>query len=497
MIRGAIKLLAFILALSLLILSGVPFLVFPLVFVALVPLIWLWESSSSSGRAFLWAFSAGVVFYLFHLHWIPNMITDVPVPRWLLWLGMSLLVLYQALWWGLAGMATRWMRRVPAWVMAPGFAACWTLLEYVRCHMGDLSFTWATLWAPGLGDTPLMSSAGLWGPFGISLAIALVNALGYRAARDRKWLALAWAAGFVALIHLAGFLPNGTHRVGTLRVAIIQPNILLEGWAGVEEAYKALAEHAVGKGVQLVILPESAFPGPLRYSARAQKLTLFIAREVDAPMVMASWDREEKRYYNTVFLVNKDGKPTDRYDKVLLVPFGEHYPFQERLPESFLKKVDIGVGDYSRGSRVRPLCMDSLLLGPYICYESLFPDIARAQVLSGAQVLLNLTNDGWFGTSLGPTEHFQLGRFRAPETGRFLLRAGKTGISAIVDEKGRLVQEIGLFEKGLMIRDVPLISGLTPYAILGDWPAILSALILALALGYTVLAQKNNKRGDR
>lgn len=490
------RLLAFLVGLALLIFSGVPFLIFPLVFVALLPLLWLWESSSGSGRAFLWAFSAGLVFYLFHLHWIPNMITDVPVPRWLLWLGMALLVIYQALWWGMAGMLARWMRRVPAWVMAPGFAACWTLLEYLRCHMGDLSFTWAPLWAPALGDLPLMSTAALWGPFGISLAIATVNALAYRAVRDKKWPALGWSAGLIVLVHLAGFLPNGTRRVGTLRVAIIQPNILLEGWAEVREAYMALAEHTAGHGVQLVILPESAFPGPMRYSGRAQELVVLVAKEADAPVVMASWDKEGKKYYNTVFLVGKNGKPMDRYDKILLVPFGEHYPFQEHLPEP-LRKVDIGVGDYSRGSRVKPLSMDSILLGPYVCYESLFPDIARAQALSGAQVLLNLTNDGWFGTSLGPTEHFQLGRFRASETGRFLLRAGKTGVSAIVDEKGRLVQEIGLFEKGIMIRDVPLISGLTPYAILGDWPAMFSALIMALALGYTLLAQRKRKRGDR
>mgnify|MGYP001123987676 CR=1 FL=1 len=498
LIRSLLRLSAFPIGLTFLVLSGVPFLLSPLVFVALVPLIWLWESSSGYGRAFLWAFSAGILFYFFHLHWIPEMITDVPVPRWLLWLGMSLLVLYQALWWGLAGVSARLMRRAPVWVMAPGFAAFWTLLEYIRCHMGDLSFTWATLWAPSLGDAPLMATAGLWGPFGISLTIALVNALFYRAARDRRWPALAWAAVALVLVHLAGFLPNGTRAVGTLRVAVIQPNILLEyGWEEVERAYKSLGEEVAGQGVQVVILPESAFPGPLRYSLKAQELAMFIARKAGAPVLMASWDKEGGKYYNTVFLVNADGKPTDRYDKVLLVPFGEHYPFHEHLPESFLKKVDIGVGDYSRGQGIKPISLGSVSLGPYICYESLFPDIARAQVLSGAQVLLNLTNDGWFGTSLGPTEHFQLGRFRAPETGRFLVRAGKTGISAIVDRKGRIVQKIGLFERGVIIGDVPLVEGLTPYMILGDWPAMLSVLILALALGYTLLAQKNRKEGDR
>ncbi len=494
---GLLKLLAFLIGLTFLVFSGVPFFFFPLAFVALVPLLWLWEKSSSPGRAFLWAFSAGIIFYLFHLHWIPNMLTDVPVPRWLLWVGMSLLVLYQALWWGLAGLVAKWLRSSPAWVMAPGFAACWTLLEYIRCHMGDLSFTWATLWAPALGDPLLMSTAAFWGPFGISLGIGLANALAYRAARDTSWRSLVWALGSVILIHLAGFLPNGTHRVGTLRVAIIQPNILLESWPVVIETYASLAEETSGRGFHLVILPESAFPGPLRYSGRAQELAMLVSKKAGgAPVVMASWDKEGKKYYNTVFLLNSEARPTDRYDKVILVPFGEHYPFQEHLPE-FLRKIDIGVGDYSRGHRVKPLAMDSVLLGPYICYESLFPDVARAQALSGAHVLLNLTNDGWFGTSLGPIEHFHLGRFRASETGRFILRAGKTGVSAIVDDRGRIVQKTGLFEKGVITGDVPLFEGLTPYTILGDWPAILSALILALALGYTLLAQKNKKEGDR
>ncbi|MGB9590569.1 MAG: apolipoprotein N-acyltransferase, partial [Candidatus Hydrothermia bacterium] len=275
------------------------------------------------------------------------------------------------------------------------------------------------------------------------------------------------------------------------------PNILLESWGQTIEAYTSLAKRIKGRGVQLVVLPESAFPGPLRYSGRSQELAMLLSGQADgAPLVMASWDKEEKRYYNTVFLVDSNGRPFDRYDKVLLVPFGEHYPFQEHLP-AFLRKIDIGVGDYSRGRAVKPLVVDSLCLGPYICYESLFPDVARAQVLSGAHVLLNLTNDGWFGTSLGPTEHFHLGRFRAPETGRFIIRAGKTGISAIVDQRGRVVREVGLFERGLIVEDVPLFQGLTPYTILGDWPAILSALILALALGYTLIAQKNKKEGDR
>jgi apolipoprotein N-acyltransferase len=496
--RGLIRPVAFVLGIVFLALSSVPLLLFPLVFVALVPLIWLWESSSSYGRAFLWAFSAGIIFYLIHLYWIPEMITDVPVQRWLLWLGMSLLVLYQALWWGLAGISARWTRNAPLWLKAPAFAAAWTLLEYLRCHMGDLSFTWATLWAPSLGDALLASTAGLWGPFGISFAIALLNALLYGAARSKRWPPLAWAAGILVLIHLAALIPNGTRRVGTLRVAVIQPNILLEyTWGEVERAYESLAKELEGKGVQIVVLPESAFPGPLRYSAKAQSLSALIAKRAGAPVLMASWDKEGGRYYNTVFLVNSDGKPTGRYDKVLLVPFGEHYPFHERIPKGLLKKVDIGVGDYSRGGRVKPISAGSVLLGPYICYESLFPDIARAQALSGAHVLFNLTNDGWFGTSLGPTEHFHLGRLRAPETGRFLVRAGKTGVSAIVDQRGRVVQKIGLFERGVIVADVPLVEGLTPYTIFGDWPAALSALILALALGYTLLAQRHKKEGDR
>lgn len=488
-----LKLLAFLVGLSSLVLAGIPFLFFPLAFVALVPLLWLWENSSGSGRAFLWAFSAGVIFYLFHLHWIPNMLTDVPVPRWLLWVGMSLLVLYQASWWGLAGIIARWLRGAPAWVMAPGFSACWVLLEYIRCHMGDLSFTWATLWAPALGDPLLMSTAAFWGPFGVSLAIALVNALAYRVARDRAWRSLLWALGTVVAVHLVGLLPNGTRRVGTLRVAVIQPNLLLESWQAVIEAYTSLAKGISSERVRLVVLPESAFPGPLRYSGRARELAMLVSGEAGGvPLVMASWDKEDKRYYNTVFLLDSAGRPLDRYDKVILVPFGEHYPFQEHLPDP-LRKIDIGVGNYSRGDRIKPLAVDSVFLGPYICYESLFPDVARAQALSGAHVLLNLTNDGWFGTSLGPIEHFHLGRFRAAETGRFIIRAGKTGISAVIDDRGRIVRKTGLFEKGLIIADVPLFEGLTPYAIAGDWPAILSALILALALGYTLIAHKKKK----
>ncbi|MEO0157919.1 MAG: apolipoprotein N-acyltransferase [candidate division WOR-3 bacterium] len=490
-IRGLLRLLALLAGLSLLILSGPPFLVFPLGFLALLPLLWVWETSASHGRAFLWAFFSGTIFYLFHLNWIPYMITDVPVPRWLLWLGMSLLVLYEGVWWGMAGVLAKRLKASPAWIGAPGFAACWALLEYIRAHMADFSFPWAPLWAPALADPPLASSAAFWGSFGISFTIALINSLLYRAARARSWKPILWAFGLVVLSHSISLIPNGTRKIGWIRVAIVQPNILLEAWPEVEESYRPLADSLSGKGIQLVILPESAFPGPLRYSGRVQALASLIARSAGAPVVLASWDKEVKRYYNTVFLVSKEGRVLDRYDKVILVPFGEHYPFHEHLPD-FITRIDIGVGDYSAGKEVKPIRTDSVLLGPYICYESLFPDVARTQALSGAMLLLNLTNDGWFGTSLGPTEHFHLGRLRAPETGRFILRAGKTGISAIIDDKARIVRRLGLLERGIIVSDVPLVEGKTPYMILGDWPAILSVLILVGALFYTF-----RKEGER
>jgi len=497
LLAGAI---ALVLGLCLSLASGAPLFWFPLAFIAQLPLLWLYARSS---RPFGWGFLAGAIFYLAHLFWLVQLQTDAPVPRWLLWVALVLLVAFQAAWWGLFALFVRWVGKRKSWFLALAIPSAWTLLEYARVHMSELSFTWATAWMSALGDQPLVASAAIWGPFGISWVILAVNVLVWRAAETRKLAPLYWAAGLVTVAHLVGFIPSRTHQVGVLRVALVQPNLLAEqrDWPEMERIYRAQADSLRGHDLDLVILSESAFIGFYRYSARAQKLARLISRDSRAPVLFATADArpggpgDSVAYFNTAFLVDTGGLILDTYDKVKLVPFGERFPFAEHMP-GFVKDLLEVVGNYSSTRPLRPLILGKVGLGVLICFESTFPDVARRHVQEGAQLLVNITNDGWYGPTLGPVEHFHMARFRAVEQGRYLVRVGKTGISAVIDRQGRIVTQIGLFKEGIAFADVPLMEGRTPYAVAGDWPVILSALITALALGYTVLSRLNRAKED-
>ena len=494
-----LQLFALLAGLGLWILAGVPFNWFPLGFVGLAPLIWLFWQSKTPVRAGLWGLIAGLVYYGFHLFWIPGLITDMPVARWMLWAGMLLLVLYQACFWGLAAAGARWLYSRRAWVNLLALPSLWVILEYIRAHSSDASFTWANTWLTTLGDPVLMHSAALIGPFGLAWFLVLINASVAAAIERRKWGFGLGALGWLILVHGLGLLPDGTQREGEISVAIVQPNILADysDWNRITEIYTDQASRLRDRNLDLVILSESALPGLFRYSTRGQELVRWISEQAGAPVMLATADirgrGEDRHYYNTVFLVDTNGVILGTYDKVKLVPFGEHFPFHRMLPEAIKNLIPV-VGDYWPGSKPVPIHLGKTSLGPLLCFESTFPDLSRQHVLAGAELLVNLTNDGWFGKTLGPVEHFHMARFRSVEESRYLLRCGKTGISAVIDDRGQVLQEIPGFERGIIFATVPLKRGLTPYARFGDWVAGVSALITALILGYTLTNKSRFRR---
>ncbi|MFZ8833903.1 MAG: apolipoprotein N-acyltransferase [Candidatus Caldipriscus sp.] len=172
------------------------------------------------------------------------------------------------------------------------------------------------------------------------------------------------------------------------------------------------------------------------------------------------------RYYNRALLVDTSGKIVGFYDKVRLVPFGENLLFYEFLPE-FIREIELGQGNYSRGRGFYPIRYGNLKIGVMICYEYIFSGIGKRLVDNGANVLAVITSDGWFGKSLGPVEHFYLGIPRAVETGRYLIRSAKTGISAIIDPEGRVVESLELYTRGSIVGSVKLYEHRTPFVSFG------------------------------
>ena len=177
---------------------------------------------------------------------------------------------------------------------------------------------------------------------------------------------------------------------------------------------------------------------------------------------------------NSAFLLQPDGTLSGRYDKVHLVPYGEYVPLRRLFP--FIGKLVAGVGDFRPGKGFYPLTIDGHRLGVLICYEAIFPEAARDYKRKGAELLVNITNDAWFGRTSAPYQHLSMTVFRAIENRLYLVRAANTGISAIIDPTGEILSRTGLFERTVLKGEVKIIDERTFYAAYGDLFVYLCAI---------------------
>ncbi|HKA40303.1 MAG TPA: apolipoprotein N-acyltransferase [Burkholderiales bacterium] len=515
----------------------VPFVTFPI-------LVWLVDGAAGGRLGGVlaaagtgWWFGFG--YLLAGLYWIGHaFLVDAKTFGWLLPLAVVALpagmAVYTAL--GLALARAIWPRGA-ARVLALAIAL--TLTEWLRGHLFS-GFPWNaygyTLVTP-LWLAQGASLVGLWGLTFLAVAVYASPAVlaDDRAVTRHPWLAPALSAIVIAALAVYGALrlaETPTSYVEGVRLRIMQPNLQQDdkfNYARKQEVMsrylalseRASAEHPTGLGgVTHLIWPESAFPFFLTREADAlaqiaallPQGTVLITGAVRPPD--APPGARVTRAYNSIYLIDHDGSILSVYDKVHLVPFGEYLPFQpllERLGLMQLTKVIGGfiAGEHRRDQHV-PGAPDFL---PLICYEIIFPSDAvprREQpgwlydhvgrylywpfvAGSGERPgwLLNLTNDGWFGASAGPYQHFQQARVRAIEEGLPLVRAANTGISAVVDPLGRVVASLPLGVEGVLDARLPQPVAPTLYARAGD---SLAGLIVILAL-IPVICSQRRRRG--
>jgi apolipoprotein N-acyltransferase len=264
-----------------------------------------------------------------------------------------------------------------------------------------------------------------------------------------------------------------------IRVAAIQPGTTLEQkWdpsqsREIADRVWAMTAEAAVRGVDIVLWPESAVPYRLDNDPAYREIVEKMAGQFDIDIVLnsvASIDGE--RYANSAFLVTAEGVSAARYDKVHLVPFGEFVPVWARL--AFAESLVREVGAFTPGED--PVVLPAAVpTGVAICFEVVFPDLIAAQVRGGAQLLTTLTNDGWYGFSWAPRQHFAQVRLRAAESRRWFVRAALTGISGFIDPTGKVVSRLDVGETGFLAGTVQPMRGLTPRVRLGDWWAVLCA----------------------
>jgi len=404
--------------------------------------------------------------------------------------------------------AARWQRRFPAWSLLL-LPCLWVALEWCRGHFLS-GFPWGNLGYALTEFLPGIQVASLAGIYGVSFLVVLANVLiaGWvrRVSRAQSAFRVsdALAVGLIGLavawgsIQLRLFEPGE----GATSVAVVQANVPQDrkwnaAWAGsIVEQHERLTEQAAATGATLVLWPESSSPfpiaipvsaagGQIRPNTEYRERLEFLARRLGISLLFGTVDyRKSKgqiRPVNAAALIRSDGSWGETYAKMHLVPFGEYVPLSGIL--GFVNRMVSGaIGDFVPGEEAVVVSVGPLRVGTAICYEMIFPELVRRFAESGATLLVNLTNDAWFGESAGPYQHFQMVRMRAVENRRYVVRAANTGISAVVDPQGRVVASTGLMEERILAGRIAPQQAKTLYTRHGDVFAILCAILAAAAL---------------
>ncbi len=462
---------------------------FPLALAALATLCWLWARADSPRAAAGLGFAFGAGLFLVGVSWVYVSLHDfggMPLP--LAALATLLFCLYLALFPGAVGYVQAKLaapRPVRLMLVVP---ALWTLAEWLRGWLFT-GFPWLALGYSQL-DGPLAGFAPLGGVLGISFlaataagaAATLVVDRGRRRAAALLVLA-AVAIGGGALRPIDWTAPHG----GPLAVSLLQGNVpqalkFVPGrYAETLATYARLAE---GSSARLIVLPETAIPRFLHEvePAYLERLKAIAAKREGDVLVGVPVLDSERRYYNAV--VSLGAAPTQLYAKSHLVPFGEF------VPPGFgwiVAVLEIPLGNFARGAEhQKPLALAGQRIAVNICYEDAFgEEIIRP--LPDATLLVNVSNVAWFGDSLAPAQHLRIARMRALETGRFMLRATNTGVTAIVDPRGAVAARLPPFTEGALEGRVEGRTGATPYVRLGNALAVLVSLAI---VGWAVLAAR-------
>jgi len=474
------------------VLAFAPFYAWPVAIVGLAVLFAVWATSGSSRQAWLSGYAFGLGYFLTGVSWVfVSLHRYGGMPAVLAAIATFLFAAYLALFPAFAGwLAVRWGRASHARRLALA-APAYVVFEWLRGTLFT-GFPWLDTGTSQAPSSPLAGFAPWLGAYGVSAAVcgaaALLAALALSRAHSRRRFHL--LAGLAALFLAGGLarLPEWTHPAGApLRIALLQGNVAQEIKWREDVRTQTLLDYRrmiFEANARVVIVPETALPAFLDQLPPDYMESLANdARRTGKDILLGTVERNVRDgaydYYNS--LVRITGDRRESYRKRHLVPFGEY------IPPGFgwvLAILHIPMSDFSRGTATQPpLEAGGARFGVAICYEDMYGGEVIDQ-LPAAQVLVNVSNDAWFGDSLEPTQHLQASQMRALETGRWMVRSTNTGVTAAIDEQGRVVSSLPGFKRGTLVADVVPRDGATPYVRYGNAPAIVLVLAWAGAVAF-------------
>jgi apolipoprotein N-acyltransferase len=465
--------------------------------IALLPL-WLALPGTSGRAAFGLGYLTGVVSSLGLLYWTSLVVVQYGGLSLALGIAaMVLLCLAFAVGHGLTTwLAARWLVRwgTPALLLAP-FA--WVAVETLRAYT-YFRFSWCLLGYSQHANLPVLQITPFTAVYGVSFLVAGTSAaiayalLERRPAPRRR--ALVGLASVVAAVFGYGLLVldrplprSAGWRVGLVQASVPQDEKMDTSrfWENLDR-HLSLTRRAAGEGARLVVWPESAVPFYYDLSPEIAGALQTLVRDHGIHLVFGNDDREgsprrEGRVWVGAKMLTPEGELALRYHKMRLVPFGEYVPMTGLLSALGVEKLVREVGTFTPGEEAEVARAGGRALGAFICYEAIYPDLVRRFTGAGADLLVNITNDAWYGRTSAPYQHFAMARLRAVENRKYLVRAANTGITAVVDPYGRVLAQTELFEPTVLVHDVDLIPGRTFYVRYGDlfaWSCVVAAALL-------------------
>jgi apolipoprotein N-acyltransferase len=461
--------------------------------------------AANPGQAFLLSYISGILWYAGTCYWIYNTMHEFGgLSKPLALLALFLFCLYLGLYHGLFGLLLslavgpgRDNRRA---LVATPFL--WVAVELARTLV--TGFPWNILGTAQVDNISLSRITTWTGVYGVSFEIMLVNvamAAAFLVPRKRRKTLLVASLAAAAVLQ-AGRLVEAPVLPTDHTALLVQENIPVDAnWTrdafertlreltdlSVKAASRSGASDSTRDKVDLIVWPESPAPfftndplfrAPVSETARETRTWVVTGGIGSTPVTQSG--RSASQVFNSAALISPSGDWTARYDKVHLVPFGEYLPFPRLF--SFAGGLTKEVGEFQKGASRAALDAGSTRLGIFICYESVFPGEVREFADQGAQVLVNLSNDGWYGDSGAYAQHLNQTRMRAIENDRWLLSATNTGVTASIDPYGRTVARLPRKERGALVAPYALTSVTTFYTRHGDWFCWLCAIISAGAL---------------
>ena len=495
----------------LLILSFPKFDLWFLAWIALAPLFVTLKDKSLKS-AFGLSFFMGISSMMGIFYWI-NIIEGVK------WNDFILLGVYFGSYFGLFGLALGFVTRNTK--LSPVFAApfIWVSLEYLRSHAGFLGLPWALLGHSQYLNIPVIQVSSIAGVYGVSFLIVMVNALLSEIfltwASKRRW-ALPQPSSALQRPVIATLLVVGTSLLYAMsvlsnapggdkfRIAVIQGNIPQELKWKPELRKQHLNKHArltreaaSSTRPTLIVWPEGSVQRPLKRDLHLRKMLYTLTKETNTYLLVGSAARpkigskefRKTRWFNSAFFFSPERGIVGQYDKIRLLPFAEYLPYKDSplWPSRLASKA----GVFVPGKEYTTFNVNGAKFGVTICWENIFPNLFRRFVLNGANFMVNITNEAWFGETAVPYQFMAMSVFRAVENRVSVVRSANTGISGFIDPYGRVIGNIksqnkDIFVEGFLTKDIPLSQQRTFYTIYGDIFVYMNLLatVLMLSLSY-------------